>query len=62
MDKFIKTKVASAKILLRNLDLQILLHLLIKFALESIKQIFLLYNFGKEKIEMNIMLQILKGT
>ena len=62
MDKFIKTKVASAEILLQNLDLQILLHLLIKFALESIKQIFLLFNFGKEKIEMNIMLQILKGT
>ena len=62
MDKFIKTKAASAKILLQNLDLQILLHLLIKFALESIKQIFLLFNFGKEKIEMNIMLQILKGT
>ena len=62
MDKFIKTKVASAKTLLQNLDLQILLHLLIKFALESIKQIFLLFNFGKEKIEMNIMLQILKGT
>ena len=62
MDKFIKTKVASAEILLQNLDLQILLHLLIKFALESIKQIFLLFNFSKEKIEMNIMLQILKGT
>ena len=62
MDKFIKTKVASAKTLLQNIDLQILLHLLIKFALESIKQIFLLFNFGKEKIEMNIMLQILKGT
>ena len=47
MDKFIKTKVASANIQLQNLDLKILLHLLIKFALESIKQIFLLFNLAK---------------
>ena len=51
MDKFIKTKVASANILVQNLDLKILLHLLIKFALESIKQIFLLFNLAKKKLK-----------
>ena len=51
MDKFIKTKVASANILLQNLDSIILLHLLIKFALESIKQIFLLFDLAKKKLK-----------